>query len=184
MSGHKIGAPAGIGALVVKNNIHLNAHLLGGGQEKGLRAGTENLIGICGFGKAASLASEVMYESSDKIKFLRDYLTKKIKLLSPETVFFGEEVNRVNNTILIALPNVPGDLALMKLDLEEFYVSSGSACSSGKISNSHVLQAMGFEDLASNSIRISLPPNVNMLGAENLITTNELDRFALCWANM
>ena len=184
LSGHKIGAPAGIGALVIKNNIHLNAHILGGGQEKGLRAGTENLIGICGFGKAASLLSEATYESCDKIKFLRDYLTNKIKLLSPETVFFGEDVNRVNNTILIALPNVPGDLVSMKLDLEAFYVSSGSACSSGKISNSHVLQAMGFKNLSSNGIRISLPPNVNMLGAENLITTNELDRFALCWANM
>ena len=93
-------------------------------------------------------------------------------------------MDRVNNTLLIALPDIPGDLALMKLDLESFSVSSGSACSSGKISQSHVLNAMGFKKLASNSIRVSLPPNDTMLGAENLITTNELDRLAECWSNI
>ena len=184
LSGHKIGAPAGVGALVIKNNIHLNPHLLGGGQEKGLRAGTENIIGICGFGAAARILLKTEQDSFNKIKFLRDYLTNRIKLLSPETIFFGEEVNRVNNTLLIALPNVPGDLALMKLDLESFSVSSGSACSSGKINQSHVLNAMGYKNLASNSIRVSLPPNDNMLPAENLITTNELDRLAQSWSNL
>ena len=184
LSGHKIGAPAGIGALVVKSKFHLNPHLLGGGQEKGLRAGTENILGICGFGAAAKILSKTKQDNFTRIKFLRDYLTNKIKILSPETVFFGEQVNRVNNTLLIALPNIPGDLALMKLDLESFSVSSGSACSSGKISQSHVINAMGFKSLASNSIRVSLPPNDTMLGAENLITTNELDRLAECWSNI
>ena len=184
LSGHKIGAPAGVGALVVKSKFHLNPHLLGGGQEKGLRAGTENILGICGFGAAAKILSKTKQDNFVRIKFLRDYLMNKIKILSPETVFFGEQVNRVNNTLLIALPNIPGDLALMKLDLESFSVSSGSACSSGKISQSHVINAMGFKSLASNSIRVSLPPNDTMLGAESLITTNELDRLAECWSNI
>ena len=113
-----------------------------------------------------------------------DDLIKKIKSLRPETVLFGEHSSRVNNTILIALPNIPGDLSLMKLDLDGFAVSSGSACSSGKISESHVINAMNFKNLASNSIRISLPPNTKMLKRENLITTNELDRLAQCWSNL
>ena len=184
LSGHKIGAPAGVGALVVKSKFHLNPHLLGGGQEKGLRAGTENILGICGFGAAAKILSKTKQDNFIKIKFLRDYLINKIKILSPETVVFGEQVERVNNTLLIALPDIPGDLALMKLDLESFSVSSGSACSSGKISQSHVINAMGFKSLASNSIRVSLPPNDTMLGAESLITTNELDRLAECWSNI
>ena len=123
-------------------------------------------------------------ESFNEIKNYRDYLIKKIKLLRPETILFGEKANRVNNTLLVALPNIPGDLSLMKLDLEGFAVSSGSACSSGKISESHVVNAMDFKNLASNSIRISFPPNMTMLKQENLITTNELDRLAECWANL
>ena len=184
LSGHKIGAPAGIGALVVKNNIHLNPHLLGGGQEKGLRAGTENIIGICGFGAAARILSKTKQGGFNRVEFLRDYLTNKIKQLKPETVFFGEQVNRVSNTLLIALPNISGVVALMKLDLEAFSVSSGSACSSGKISQSHVVNAMGYKILASNSIRISFPPNDTILGVESLITTHELDRLAQCWSNI
>ena len=184
LSGHKIGAPAGIGALVVKNSIYLSPHTLGGGQEKGLRAGTENILGICGFGSAARMLSKTKQENFSQIEFLRDYLANKIKLLRPETIFFGENANRVSNTLLIALPNIPGDLALMSLDLDAFSVSSGSACSSGKISQSHVINAMGFKSLASNSIRVSLPPNNIMLGAESLITTNELDRLAQCWSKI
>ena len=84
----------------------------------------------------------------------------------------------------MALPNIPGDLALMKLDLESFSVSSGSACSSGKISKSHVVSAMGYEDLASNSIRLSFPPNDTILESEGLITTEELDNLAKCWFDL
>ena len=184
LSGHKIGAPSGIGALVVNNNFHLSAQIFGGGQEKGMRAGTENILGICGFGIAANILSKATDESFNEITTLRDYLIKKIKSLRPETFLFGEHSSRVNNTILIALPNIPGDLSLMKLDLDGFAVSSGSACSSGKISESHVINAMNFKNLASNSIRISLPPNTKMLKRENLITTNELDRLAQCWSNL
>ena len=184
LSGHKIGAPAGIGALVNNKNFNLNPQILGGGQEKGMRAGTENIIGILGFGEAAAILKKMPEHSYEKVKFLRDYLSKKIKLVSPETVFFGNNVERVNNTLLIASPNIPGDLALMKLDIDAFSVSSGSACSSGKISQSHVLKAMGYETLASNSIRLSFPPNDIILASDNLITTEELDRLAQCWSNI
>ena len=85
---------------------------------------------------------------------------------------------------LMALPKIPGDLALMKLDLESFSVSSGSACSSGKVSKSHVVSAMGYDNLASNSVRFSFPPNDAILNSENLITRKELDRLAQCWSNL
>jgi cysteine desulfurase len=184
LSGHKIGAPSGVGALVNNKNFNLNPQLLGGGQEKGMRAGTENIIGILGFGEAASILETMSEHSYEKVKFLRNYLSDKIKLVSPQTIVFGNEVERVNNTLLIASPDIPGDLALMKLDINSFSVSSGSACSSGKISQSHVLKAMGYDSLASNSIRLSFPPNDIILESDNLITTKELDRLAQCWSNI
>ena len=183
ISGHKIGAPSGIGALVYNDKINLMPQILGGGQEKGMRAGTENILGIKGFGEAARLI-KTKGNNCSEVEFLRDYFQNKIKSLSPETIIFGEKSDRVANTILMALPKVPGDLALMKLDLECFSVSSGSACSSGKISKSHVVSAMGYEKLASNSVRFSFPPNDTFLKAENLITTKELDRLARCWSNL
>ena len=184
LSGHKIGAPTGIGALIYNNKIDLKPQILGGGQEKGMRAGTENILGIKGFGEAAKFIINTTENNCSKVKSLRDYFQEKIKTLSPETVFFGENENRVANTILMALPKMPGDLALMKLDLESFSVSSGSACSSGKVSKSHVVSAMGYDNLALNSVRFSFPPNDAFLNSENLITIKELDRLALCWLNL
>ena len=183
LSGHKIGAPTGIGALVYNNKLSLRPQILGGGQEKGLRAGTENILGIMGFSEAALLMITSKIDCS-RVQFLRDYFTNKVKSYSPNTIIFGESANRVANTLLIALPNVPGDLALMKLDLEFFSVSSGSACSSGKISKSHVINAMGYKKLASNSVRFSFPPNDYILNSESLITVKELDRLAVCWSNL
>ena len=184
LSGHKIGAPTGIGALVYNDDINLTPLILGGGQEKGMRAGTENILGIRGFGEAAKFIINATENNCSKVKSLRDYFQEKIKTLSPETIFFGEKANKVANTILMALPKIPGDLALMKLDLESFSVSSGSACSSGKVSKSHVVSAMGYDNLASNSVRFSFPPNDAILNSENLITRKELDRLAQCWSNL
>jgi len=184
LSGHKIGAPTGIGALVYNNKLSLKPQILGGGQEKGLRSGTENILGIMGFNEAAKLLMNTSKIDCSRVQFLRDYFTNKVKSYSPNTIIFGESANRVANTLLIALPNVPGDLALMKLDLESFSVSSGSACSSGKISKSHVINAMGYKKLASNSVRFSFPPNDYILNSESLITVKELDRLAVCWSNL
>ena len=183
LSGHKIGSPTGIGALIYNDKIDLTPQILGGGQEKGMRAGTENILGIRGFGDAAKFVN-LTENNCSKVKFLRDYFQKKIKILSPDTIIFGEKANRVSNTLLMAHPNISGDLALMKLDLESFSVSSGSACSSGKIAKSHVVSAMGFDKLEFNSVRFSFPPNDAILNSENLITTKELDSLALCWANL
>ena len=152
--------------------------------EKIMMSSFENILGIRGFGEAAKLMVNAQEHSCTKVKSLRDYFQEKIKILSPETVIFGEKVNRVANTLLIALPKISGDLALMKLDLESFSVSSGSACSSGKISKSHVVSAMGYDKLASNSVRFSFPPNDAILKLESLITTKELDRLARCWSNL
>ncbi len=184
LSGHKIGAPTGIGALVYNSKLSLKPQILGGGQEKGLRAGTENILGIMGFSEAAKLLMNSSKIDCSKVQFLRDYFTNKVKSYSPKTIIFGESANRVANTLLMALPNIPGDLALMKLDLESFSVSSGSACSSGKISKSHVINAMGYKKLASNSVRFSFPPNDYILNSESLITVKELDRLADCWSNL
>ena len=184
LSGHKIGAPTGIGALVYNNKINLSPQILGGGQEKGMRAGTENILGIKGFGQAAKLIREAKENNCSQVRLLRDCFQEKIKKYRPDTIIFGEKVNRVANTLLMGLPNIPGDLALMKLDLASYSVSSGSACSSGKISKSHVLSAMGYDKLAYNSVRFSFPPNDVILNSENLITTKELDKLARCWANL
>ncbi len=184
LSGHKIGAPTGVGALVYNNKTNITPQILGGGQEKGMRAGTENILGIRGFGEAARLMGMRKETNCSQVKFLRDFIQKKIKKISPETIIFGEKTKRVANTLLMALPKIPGDLALMKLDLESFSVSSGSACSSGKISQSHVVSAMGYDELASNSVRISFPPNDFILNSENLITTQELDKLAQSWSNL
>lgn len=184
LSGHKIGAPTGIGALVYNNKLSLTPQIIGGGQEKGLRAGTENILGIIGFSEAAKFMINMSQIDCYEVQFLRDYFVNKVKSYSPETIIFAENATRVANTLLMALPNIPGDLALMKLDLESFSVSSGSACSSGKISKSHVVNAMGYEKLASNSVRFSFPPNDSILKSESLITTKELDRLAFCWSNL
>lgn len=184
LSGHKIGAPTGIGALVYNNKLSLKPQILGGGQEKGLRAGTENILGIMGFSEAAKLLMNRSKIDCYKVQFLRDYFTNKVKSNSPKTIIFGESANRVANTLLMAHPKIPGDLALMKLDLESFSVSSGSACSSGKISKSHVINAMGYKKLASNAVRFSFPPNDYILNSESLITVKELDRLADCWSNL
>ena len=184
LSGHKIGAPTGIGALVYNDSINLKPQILGGGQEKGMRAGTENILGITGFGEAAKLMLDTNENNCSQVKFLRDFFQEKIKNFSPDTIIFGEKSNRVANTLLIAQPKIPGDLALIKLDLESFSVSSGSACSSGKISKSHVVSAMGYDKLASNSVRFSFPPNDAILNSESLITKKELDMLACCWSSL
>ena len=109
---------------------------------------------------------------------------KKKECVQEQKIIFGDKTSRVANTLLMALTKIPGDLALMNLDLESFSVSSGSACSSGKISKSHVVSAMGYDELALISVRISFPPNDFILNSENLITTQELDKLAESWSNL
>jgi len=159
LSGHKFGAPKGVGALVRRSEeLHLAEALIrGGGQERGLRGGTENVPGLAGFGAAAAAAAADLEAERARIGALRDRLELGLKAISPDVVIFGAGVARLPNTTAFAVPGVKADTALIALDLDGVAVSSGSACSSGKVAASHVLAAMGVEaDLARGALRVSL----------------------------
>jgi len=149
LSAHKFGGPQGVGALIVNANAPFAAQTPGGGQERGLRAGTENVSGIAGFGTAAAVAH-------DTLSTLRDGFERELLRLSPDAVIFGADTLRVGNTSNFALPGIASETALMALDLDGVMVSSGAACSSGKVKPSHVLKAMGVsDDLARSALRVS-----------------------------
>jgi cysteine desulfurase len=174
VSAHKLGGPKGIGALVVKRGTDLAAQLRGGGQEQGRRAGTENIIGIAGFGAAAEAAAlELSIGAWDRVAELRNILEKTIEAAAPDTIFPGGDVARLPNTSCIATPGWKGETQVMQMDLAGFAISAGSACSSGKVRASRVLRAMGYnDDVASGAIRVSL-------GVQT--TEDEVLRFADIW---
>ncbi|MBE9635348.1 aminotransferase class V-fold PLP-dependent enzyme [Salipiger mangrovisoli] len=175
VSAHKLGGPKGIGALVMKRGTDLPPQLRGGGQEMGRRAGTENLLGIAGFGAAAEAAARDLADDVwTGIEKLRTILENAIAAAAPETIFVGNGAPRLPNTSCFALPGWKGETQVMQMDLAGFAISAGSACSSGKVRASRVLRAMGFDDdVAGSAIRVSLGP-----------TTREEDvlRFAEAWA--
>ncbi|MCT4369913.1 aminotransferase class V-fold PLP-dependent enzyme [Yangia mangrovi] len=175
VSAHKLGGPKGIGALVMKRGTDLPPQMKGGGQEMGRRAGTENLIGIAGFGAAAEAAARDLADDVwTGIEKLRTILENAIAAAAPETIFVGNGAPRLPNTSCFALPGWKGETQVMQMDLAGFAISAGSACSSGKVRASRVLRAMGFDDdVAGCAIRVSLGP-----------TTREEDvlRFAEAWA--
>lgn len=149
LSAHKLGGPQGAGALIVRDGAPLAATILGGGQERGRRAGTENVAGIAGFGAAASVATKLL-------STLRDRFESELKYAAPDVAIFGANAPRLPNTSNFALPGVAAETAVMALDLDGVMVSSGSACSSGKVRPSHVLRAMGVsEALAACALRVS-----------------------------
>jgi cysteine desulfurase len=175
LSAHKIGGPMGVGALVSKRNFHLSPLLKGGGQEKGKRAGTENVPGIAGFGIAAREALVEALNNSN-LKTLRDRVERGLCQQVAGAVVFGSDTDRLANTTCIALPGVDADVQVMALDLAGVLVSSGSACSSGKVGPSHVLAAMGVApELARTAIRISL-------GRET--TEQDIDRLTEAWTGL
>ena len=156
LSAHKLGGPPGIGALVITGDLELAPLLRGGGQERGRRAGTENLAGIAGFAAAAANAAQeiVVYE---RVRSLRDALEAGISAIAPEAVVLGAAVPRLPNTAAIGMPGVAAETQVIALDLDGVMVSAGSACSSGKVGPSHVLEAMGVgPDLVGSTIRVSL----------------------------
>ena len=155
LSAHKIGGPQGAGALVVRSSLVLAPVFKGGGQELGRRAGTENLGGIVGFGRAAELIGNENHDA--EIVRLRNRLESEIRKLRSDVVIFGEDQKRLPNTSCVAVTGVTAEALLIMLDLSGVAVSSGSACSSGKVAPSHVLSAMGVKDtVAKTAIRISL----------------------------
>jgi cysteine desulfurase len=156
LSAHKLGGPQGAGALIRRDDIHIAEPLIkGGGQERGLRAGTENVAAIAGFGAAAAAAARPV--EADRIAALRDRIEAAIKAAVPQAVIFGETVQRLPNTTLFAVLGMKAETAIIAFDLNGIAVSSGSACSSGKVQASHVLAAMGVEPiLAQGAVRLSL----------------------------
>lgn len=156
LSAHKLGGPHGVGALLCAPGAEPVPFLHGGGQEKRQRAGTENIAGIAGFGLAASMALAGLSEFQ-ALAGWRDQLEETLQSAAPELVIFGRHAPRVANTTNIGLPGIPANTQLMNLDIEGIAVSSGSACSSGSVKPSHVLQAMGApDDLSSHALRVSL----------------------------
>lgn len=159
VSAHKIGGPQGVGALAASSpSLHIAERVLrGGGQERGLRAGTENAPGVAGFGAAAREARLQGAAEAARMARLRDRLEAGLRELAPDVVIFSSGVERLANTTLFALPGQAAETALIAFDLDGVALSSGSACSSGKVRRSHVLQAMGVsDDLAGGAVRVSL----------------------------
>ena len=166
LSAHKLGGPKGVGALILRREGTVAAGTLGGGQERGLRGGTENLTGIAGFGAAARAAPAALAQAG-AVERLRDGLEARVRSVAPDSVVFGSDARRLPNTSCISLPGVSAETQVMALDLAGVAVSAGSACSSGKIKASHVLRAMGVPDgLAQCAIRVSVGPETSAADIE------------------
>ncbi|WP_282118406.1 cysteine desulfurase family protein [Ruegeria atlantica] len=174
ISAHKLGGPKGIGAVVMKRGTELPAMIKGGGQEMGRRSGTENVIGIAGFGAAAEAAARDLSNGIwEQVRKFRNILENALEAGSKSTIFVGKGQDRLPNTSCFATPGWKGETQVMQMDLAGFAISAGSACSSGKVRASAVLTAMGFDEVtAASAIRVSLGP---------LTTEEDVLRFAETW---
>lgn len=149
-SAHKIGGPRGVGALIMQRGVKLESLMIGGGQERGRRSGTENVAGVFGF------ATALGQQDYTSIQSLRDMFEPKLLAAIPDVRIFGQSHQRTANTSMFCVPGLEGETLLMQMDLMGFAVASGSACSSGKREPSHVLLAMGLpEHQARSSLRVS-----------------------------
>jgi len=185
ISAHKLYGPVGAGALIVDKRLPLAKLQFGGSQEKNLRAGTENVPAIVGFGKAAELAGALLAQSSSHTRSLRDALEQGLKKLKAVSIF-AETVERLPNTVQFGVAGFDGETLLMQLDRKAIAVSSGSACTSGKTEASHVLKAMKIDDdLARAAIRVSFGKNNTMSDVETLLTAlNDIIEINRCSAVM
>ena len=175
ISAHKIGGPVGVGALLVREGLPIPPLLLGGGQERRRRGGTENLIGIVGFGAAAEA---VRASGTAWLKQLRQWhqrLEERLISASNDAVVFGRDVPRLPNTTAIAMKGKRAETQVMYFDLAGIAVSAGAACSSGKVASSHVLEAMGAGTLAGETIRVS---------SGWASRAEDFDRFAEIWLQL
>lgn len=156
LSAHKIYGPKGVGALIVGQGVDLQPLLHGGGQERGLRGGTENVAGIVGFGMAAELAGLELAQRAAHSLQLRRHLEQRLRGELPEITVVAEQAERLANTVMMLVPGIEGETLLMQLDQAAIAVSSGSACSAASIEPSHVLAAMGLVgETGRSAIRIS-----------------------------
>lgn len=158
LSAHKLGGPKGVGAVLIRGGVETAPLQAGGGQEMGRRSGTENVIGIAGFGAACKAAMRDLNSGVwSRVEKLRNILETALATSATETIFVGKSSNRLPNTSCIVTPGWKGETQVMQMDLAGFAISSGAACSSGKVRASRVLKAMGFDDMAAASaIRVSL----------------------------
>ena len=174
LSAHKLGGPQGVGALIIRSGLDIRARAVGGTQESRRRAGTENVPGIVGFGRAADLASDCDGEIAS-CRLLRDRLEDKVLAMASDAVIFGRDQDRLPNTSYIGVEGLKAETLVMALDLAGVSVSAGSACSSGKVSSSHVLTAMDAPDsLAASAVRVSLGWNSSQ---------EDVDRFVTAWGH-
>ncbi len=166
-SGHKIGGPKGIGFLYIRQGVKIRSFIHGGQQERGRRAGTENVPGIVGFGAAAGKAMDTLSERVEKETGMRDYLIRRITQEIPYCRLNGDRVKRLPNNVNVSFQFIEGESLLIMLDMKGICASSGSACTSGSLDPSHVLLAIGLpHEIAHGSVRLTL-------SEEN--TTEELD---------
>lgn len=162
-SSHKFQGPKGVGFLYVNRDVELPSYFYGGGQERGKRAGTENVPGIIGMGKAVSLGRKNMRAEQKKVEQMQSYVIKEILRRIPGAKINGSLTNRLKGNIHVSFQDVEGQSLLILMDMEEIYLSSGSACSSSEEGISHVLQAIGLsEEYARGSVRITLGPENTM----------------------
>lgn len=175
LSAHKLGGPKGVGALLLAEGAEPAALLRGGGQEMGRRAGTENVAGIAGFGAAAEAAARDLEAGVwDRVAELRNILERALERTAPDTIFIGKGSPRLPNTICFATPGWKAETQVMAMDLAGFAISAGSACSSGKVRASRVVEAMGHDaEVARCAVRASLGPTT---------TKDEALAFADAWA--
>ena len=176
LSAHKIGGAKGAGALVrAGEHIHFADPLIrGGGQERGLRAGTENVAGIAAFGAAAAAARRQLAEEAAHMLALRTLVEEGLRAISSQAVILGAAAERLPNTTLLALDGIKAETAVIALDLEGIAVSAGAACSSGKVQSSHVLAAMGVS-LGRGALRVSLGWTT---------TKADIERFLSAWRKL
>lgn len=157
LSAHKLYGPKGVGALVVDKGLDLAPLVEGGAQERGYRAGTENVAGIVGFGRAAALAMDELEARQAHMLRLHGHLEARLRAELPGLVIFAAEAPRLANTTFFAVPGIDGETLIVNLDQDGLALASGSACHTGEVEPSHVLLAMGVsEELARGAVRVSL----------------------------
>jgi cysteine desulfurase len=174
ISSHKLGGPQGAGALIARHeNIRVPPIQRGGGQERGIRAGTENVAAIAGFGAAALEAVRDLAAEGARLARLRERLEAGIRAVAPNVVFLSAQAPRLPNTSCFAVPNIAAETAVIAFDLEGIAVSAGAACSSGKVGPSTALTAMQVPaEVAKGAVRVSLGWST---------TENEISRFLEVW---
>lgn len=173
LSAHKIGGAKGAGALIRREGLHSDALIRGGGQERGNRAGTENVAAIAAFGAAARALTSGLAAEAAHMTRLRERLEAGLRAATAQAVIFGADAARLPNTTLVAMPGTRAETLVIAFDLDGVAVSSGAACSSGKVAPSHVLAAMGVEPaLARGAIRVSTGPAT---------AEADIDRFLIVW---